>query len=128
MFDQAVLTTERRCSIADWWCSRGGIFRFVNYEGRRFGVPYRHLGKTVRVCRRGGTLYIYTPDLKECLTTHEVTWSRRDRFCADQYVNPLQPQEFPTQRVTTAISQVAAPLPDDAFDKFNFEREELWND
>ena len=101
---------------------------FVNYEGRRFGVPYRHLGKTVRVCRRGNTLYIYTPDLKECLTTHEVTWSKRDRFCVDQYVNPLQPQEFPTQRVTTAISQIAAPLPDDAFDKFNFAKEELWND
>lgn len=101
---------------------------FVNYEGRRFGVPYRHLGKTVRVCRRGNTLYIYTPDLQECLTTHEVTWSRCDRFCADQYVNPLQPQEFPTQRITTTNSQVAAPLPDDAFDKFNFEKEELWND
>ena len=97
---------------------------FVNYEGRRFGVPYRHLGKTVRVCRRGTTFYIYTPDLKECLTTHEVTWSRRDRFCADQYVNPLQPEEMPTQKVTTAIGQIASPLPDDAFDRFNFGEED----
>ena len=100
---------------------------FVNYEGRRFGVPYRHLGKTVRVCRRGTTLYIYTPDLKECLTTHEVTLSRRDRFCSDQYVNPMQPEEFPTQRVTTSINQIAK-LPDDAFDRFNFDQEGLWNE
>lgn len=97
---------------------------FVNYEGRRFGVPYRHPGRTVRVCRRGTTLFIYTPDLKECLTTHEVTWSRRDRFCPDQYMDPLQPEEFPTQKVTTAIDRIASPLHDDAFDRFNFDEED----
>ena len=101
---------------------------FVNYEGRRFEVPYRHPGKTVRVCRRGTTLYIYTPDLKECLTTHEITWSRRDRFCCDQYANPMQPEELPTQRVTTSIDQLSAPLPEEAFDRFNFDKENLWNE
>lgn len=113
-----------------YMCPERGISfdGFVNYEGRRFGVPYRHLGKTVRVCRRGTTLYIYTPDLKECLTTHEITWSRRDRFCCDQYANPMQPEELPTQRVTTSIDQLSAPLPDEAFDRFNFDKEDLWNE
>lgn len=101
---------------------------FINYEGRRFGVPYRHIGKTVRVSRRGSTLYIYTPDLKECLTTHDVTWSRRDRFCPDQYAAPIQPEELPTQRVTTAISQIEPPREDDAFSRFNFDQEDLWNE
>jgi transposase len=101
---------------------------FVNFEGRRFGVPYRHLGKTVRVSRRGTTLYIFTPDMKQCLTTHEVTWSKRDSFCQDQYVNPLQPEEFPTQKITTAIHRLEAPALDEAFERFNFDQEDLWNE
>jgi transposase len=32
---------------------------FVNYEGRRFGVPYSYAGKTARVLRDHDQLYIY---------------------------------------------------------------------
>ena len=32
-------------------------------------------------------LYIYSDDLKHLLTKHDVTWSRKDSFCADQYVD-----------------------------------------
>ena len=28
-------------------------------------------------------IYIYSSDLKQQLTTHDVTWSKRDRYCAD---------------------------------------------
>ena len=37
---------------------------FVNYEGRRFGVPYIYPGTTARVERSGNALYIYSADLK----------------------------------------------------------------
>ena len=37
---------------------------FVNYEGRRFGVPYSYPGATARVERSGDLLRIYSADLK----------------------------------------------------------------
>lgn len=64
---------------------------FVNYEGRRFGVPYSYPGATARIMRSGDTLYIYSADLSSLLTTHDVTWSRRDSFCEGQYEALQQP-------------------------------------
>ena len=96
---------------------------FVNYEGRRFGVPYSYAGRTARVRRQGYYLYIYSSDLKVLLTAHDVTWSRRDRFCADQYA-AAQPEELPTTKVTARIEQLPE-VPDGAFDKFDFEKEDL---
>jgi len=98
---------------------------FVNYEGRRFGVPYRYVGKTCRVCRQEYTLYIYTPDLKHKLVEHNVTWSRRDSFCKDQYATE-QPEEFPTAPVTTVMHQNNPSPNRSAFDGFNFDKEVEW--
>lgn len=95
---------------------------FVNYEGRRFGVPYRYQGQTARVRRHGFYIYIYSSDCRDLLVTHEVTWSRRDRYCTDQYV-VAQPEEFPTAAITTKIDQLPE-LSDNAFDKFDFDRED----
>ena len=58
---------------------------FMNYESRSFGVPYRYVGKTCCVSRQDFTIYIYTPDLKQKLVEHNVTWRRRDSICKDQY-------------------------------------------
>ena len=98
---------------------------FVNYEGRRFGVPYQYVGKTCRVCRQEYTLYIYTPDLKHKLVEHNVTWSRRDSFCKDQYATE-QPEEFPTAPVTTVMHQNNPSPNRSAFDGFNFDKEVEW--
>ena len=98
---------------------------FVNYEGRRFGVPYRYVGKTCRVCRQEYTLYIYTPDLKHKLVEHNVTWSRRDSFSKDQYATE-QPEEFPTAPVTTVMHQNNPSPNRSAFDGFNFDKEVEW--
>jgi hypothetical protein len=95
---------------------------FINYEGRRFGVPYSYTGRTCRVCRQEFTIYIYTPDLSRKLTEHNVTWSRRDSFCKDQYAKE-QPEEFPTAPVTTVIHQNDPPKNRDSFDSFNFDKE-----
>lgn len=94
---------------------------FVSFEGRRFGVPYRYTQKVCRVARIDFTLYIYSDDMRQLLTKHNVTWSRRDSFCRDQY--KPQPEEFPTAPVTVHMHQ-NAPVPhDSAFDRFNFDKE-----
>ena len=53
---------------------------FVNYEGRRFGVSFSYRGSTARVMRKDDMIYIYSSDLRQQLTTYDVTWSKRDRF------------------------------------------------
>lgn len=97
---------------------------FVNYEGRRFGVPYSYPGAMARVSRSGDTLYIYSFDLRALLAVHDVTWSRRDSFCEGQYEDFAQPEEFPTMPVRTQIRQLPKPSENLSFAKFNFDGEE----
>lgn len=108
-----------------WPLRRISFDGFITYEGRRFGVPYRYVGKTCRVSRQDYTLYIYSTDLKQKLVEHNVTWSRRDSFCKDQYAIE-QPEERPTQTVTTTIHQIDSPAGASKFQKFNFDKEVEW--
>lgn len=96
---------------------------FVNYEGRRFGVPYSYPGATARISRSGDTLYIYAADLSTCLVTHNVTWSRRDSVCDGQYEELPQPEEFPTAPVRTQVLQLPKPQNGLSFAKFDFDGE-----
>lgn len=98
---------------------------FVNYEGRRFGVPYSYPGATARVQRSGDLLRIYSADLKVLLTTHTVTWSRTDSFCEGQYESLAQPEEFPTAPVQTQIFQLPKSSQNLSFAKFDFDKEDL---
>ncbi len=66
--------------------------------------------------------------LKQQLTTHDVTWSKRDRYCADQYAALEQPEEFPTMPVRTEMSRLPEPEPSLSFEKFNFDREVNWDE
>jgi len=93
---------------------------FVSYEGRRFGVPYWYTRKTCRVKRDGYILEIYSDDMSKLLTTHDVTWGKRDSWCKDQYA-VLQPEEHPSMPVTIKIQQLDPPESDDGFSQFNFE-------
>jgi hypothetical protein len=101
---------------------------FVNYEGRRFGVPYQYVGKLARISRLGRTLYIYSEDLRHLLTTHEVTWSKRDSYCEKQYATLPQPEEFPTMPVKAEIVQLPEPEPSLSFEKFNFDKAVIWDE
>lgn len=93
---------------------------FVNYEGRRFGIPYSYTGKTVRVCRTKRELKIFSDDLSRELVTHEVTWSKRDSFCKDQYVDSRMPEELPTSPVKTIIQKLEELPSGTGFDRFDF--------
>ncbi|MDO4502674.1 MAG: hypothetical protein Q4D06_05760 [Coriobacteriia bacterium] len=93
---------------------------FVNYEGRRFGVPYWYSGQECRVSRDGGLLHIYSGDLSRELAVHPVTWGSRDSFCEDQYAD-AQPCELPSAPVRVAVKQLEPPRAKRGFDKFDFE-------
>ena len=96
---------------------------FVSYESRRFGVPYRYIGQTARVRRDRDTLYIYSADLSELLVTHDVTWSRLDSYCKDQFAETVMPEELPTAPVMTRIQMLAEPDEPSGFDRFKFDEE-----
>lgn len=123
---QAATALEKTLDVAYYLCPERKISfdGFVNYEGRRFGVPYWYTRHTCRVKRDGDTIFIYDDDLSKILTTHDVTWSRRDRYCRDQYTRKL-PEETPSMPVKTLIRQIEAPRHDAGFSKFNFDKEEL---
>ena len=74
--------------------------------------------------RSGDTLYIYSADLSSLLTTHDVTWSRRDSFCEGQYEALEQPEELPIAPVMTRIRQLPKPSGKLSFAKFDFDGEE----
>lgn len=101
---------------------------FVQYESRRFGVPYRYKGQFARISRQGRTLYIYSEDLRHLLATHEVTWSKQDSLCEEQFAVLPQPEEFPTMPVRAQIRQLSRPESQDAFEKFNFGKEVEWDE
>lgn len=119
------LTLDERSKLYLWPQRRISFDGFINFEGRRFGVPYRYAGKTCRVSRQEFTLYIYSDDLKQKLAEHDVTWSRRDSFCKDQYPDE-QPEEQPTTTVTTTIHQTSPPDSIQRFSRFNFDKEVEW--
>ena len=110
---QSAYKLEDTIELAYYLCPERKISfdGFVNYEGRRFGVPYWYTEKNCRVKRDGYTLYIYDSHMNRQLTTHDVTWSRRDSFCKEQYAfdQPIDPPKFKS-----------------GFERFNFE-EGLWN-
>ena len=90
------------------------------------GAPYSYPGRTCRIRRDGYVLHIYSSDLMQELTTHNVTWSRRDSFCEDQYAS-LQPEELPTMPVKALMTQKEAPA-DDSFSRYNFDKEGIWDE
>ena len=81
---------------------------FVTYEGRRFGIPYSYVKHLCRVQRENFTLYVYDLELRKILITHDVTWSRKDSFCKDQFVDE-QPEEKPSVPIKISISQKEMP-------------------
>ena len=82
----------------------------------------------VNAALQDDTIYIYSADLRQCLTTHEVTWSKYDRYCKDQFVALEQPEEFPTMPVKSSIQMLKPPEPSTSFEKFNFDKGVKWDD
>ena len=77
--------------------------------------------------RKDDTLYIYSADLSQLIVTHEVTWSKHDSYCKDQYL-PGQPEELPSMPVKTQIRMLKGPDSAVSFEKFNFDKEADWDE
>ena len=120
---------EKTLDIAAYLCPVRAISfdGFINYEGRRFGVPYWYSEHTCRVKRDKDTIYIYDLGLTRVLTSHPVTWGKHDSFCRDQYLD-RQPEEVPSMPVKAVIHQIEPSKRASGFSKFNFDtEEESWN-
>ena len=78
--------------------------------------------KRFSYCSNKKLLYIYDVHMTKILTTHDITWSRRDSFCEGQY--EAQPEELPTVPVKTQIRQLPKPAGSLSFAKFDFDDEE----
>lgn len=99
---------------------------FVEYEGRRFGVPHTYKPNRCRVCREDFYLTIYDLELTQKLCVHNVTWSKKASFTANQYVD--QPEEFPTATVHAELSQKPEKEHLIGFDRFDFGKKVKWDD
>lgn len=100
---------------------------FVNYEGRRFGIPYWYTAKTCRVCRKDFYIYIFDTELIQEIVRHNVTWSRKDSYACDQY-SVKEPEELPTAPVKAVLTQKEEAVPNVGFSKFDFRKKVHWND
>ena len=92
---------------------------FVEYEGRRFGVPYTYAGRKARVMRSGDELLILTLE-GELLQRYGVDWSRISKTCPGQWA-PM-PEEVPTAPVK-AVVHVSAHKHEGRFSRFSFHKE-----
>jgi hypothetical protein len=109
--------------VAPWLCPRRrtAFDGFASCEGRRFGVPWWYERRDCRVSREGRCLHTCSDDLSRELVAHAAAWDRRDSWCEGQWVD-AQPEELPSQPVTTSIAQVELSTGKPAFAKFDFGR------
>ena len=98
-----------------------GLDGFVYYEGRRYGVPYRYAGRSVRVLREKASIYIVDPVSYQVIEEHTVDWSYKPHYSPTQF-EPVQPEEEPTQAVLASmrIGDGKGMVPDDTFKDFDF--------
>ncbi len=73
-------------------------------------------------------VYVYSEDLSNLLASHEVTWSRHDSFCKDQYVMLDQPEEHPSVPVKVHVQMSQPPKLADSFEEFNFDKGVTWDE
>lgn len=92
---------------------------FVEYEGRRFGVPCSYTGKKARVMRSDDELMILTSS-GEVLQRYDVDWSKVSKTCPGQWA-PM-PEELPTAPVK-AVVHVSGHKPEGRFSRFSFHME-----
>ena len=112
------LASARRAELCLCPPRRISFDGFAGYEGRRFGVPYWYEGRVCRVSREGRYLHACSDDMARGLAAREAALSRVDSVCEGQW-SDSQPEELPTQPVTTEIAQVGHGLGKAAFAKFD---------
>lgn len=77
---------------------------FVEYEGRRYGVPYSYTAKKARVMRSGNRLMVLTTE-GTILQEYDVDWARKSKTCPDQW-GPSDEEERPEEHPTAPVKAV----------------------
>lgn len=119
---------ERSRRLMAWLCPRRSVSRdgFVEFEGRRYGVPLWYGGAEARVCREGGRVMVLSADLSAMLAEHDAESGGAESAAPGQFALPECPEERPTAPVTA----MAGERPDGAcppgFERFAFGAE--WED
>lgn len=93
---------------------------FVEYEGRKYGVPCTYLERQARVLRHSETLSILSRDGKVELSRYPVDWSRKPKICEGQWdVLPAEggPEEQPTAPVRQVV-HIKTPALEDRLSRF----------
>ena len=80
---------------------------FINYDGRRYGVPFSYTKKKVRVMRDKDLLTIMDESCSYVVVRHNVDWSYSPHYCDGQF-SEEEPEELPTAKVTAYMSQIKA--------------------
>lgn len=79
---------------------------FVEYEGRRYGVPLSYRSGKARVMRDGEILYVLDYESGARLAEYNVDWARASKCCPGQWSEEYgaQPEELPTNTVRVSVS------------------------
>lgn len=84
-------------------------------------MPWWYERRDCRVSREGRHPHTCSGDLSREFVTHAFAWDRSDSWCEAQWAD-AQPEELPSQPVTTSIAQVEFSTGKSAFAKFDFGR------
>ena len=82
---------------------------YVEYEGRRFGVPYSYSERKARVMRSGSKLKILTAE-GNLVKEYPVDWSKASKSCPEQWL-PVEGPSMPEEKPTTAVRREARSAP-----------------
>ena len=98
-----ILSEDERPLLLPYLAPRRNLSfdRFVEYEGRRYGVPLPYTRRSVRVMRDREKLSVLDSDDFHELASYTVDWSGKDKTCPGQWDlgAPQCPQEKPTAPV-----------------------------
>ena len=100
---------------------------FVEYEGRKFGVPHFYGKHYARVLRKGDVLHILDVDDFVELQIHPVDWAKKAKIAENQWATEeeylLQPEEHPSAPVKVMLKMDNEPKQLDRFSRFSFEED-----
>ena len=102
--------------------SIGGISKLISKDTAKVTYMVFDSDNNMASCVRYIRYVDYHRPTFEVLAKHNVTWSRRDSYCENQFAK-VQPEEFPTMPVSVSMTQTAPSDYGHSFDRFNFDRE-----
>ena len=98
---------------------------FVDYEGRRYGIPHAYGKRYARVYRDVDVLRILDIDTRRELQVHPVDWARAAKIAPNQWASDAeyleQPEEHPTATVSVTMRMAEETKQIDRFSRFSFE-------